>query len=222
MSDESLAIPVQPPDELKPSSEEVIRKVILDKLDELGYGYDFVQYYKGALHAIEDHDNPDRVSQAAHSMREVIDKLKKAGYTLLDQDTKDAIKDGKVPNKNKVCLQTLFEINSSTSNRMTRAIFNLDSVFGQFFIKVCHHSTDKDCLEIMGKFKIKELEESGSEKPKERSEVAEEVKELSGSVKSKYETIIELSGEKRITKSVFRKVVEFFELFLYEEIIQYL
>ena len=33
------------------------------------------EYYLGALHVLDDSGNPDRVSQAAHSLREILDKL---------------------------------------------------------------------------------------------------------------------------------------------------
>ena len=37
--------------------------------------YPLSQWYLGALYALEAHNNPDRVSQAAHSLRELIEKL---------------------------------------------------------------------------------------------------------------------------------------------------
>ena len=37
--------------------------------------YPLSQWYLGALYALDNHYNPDRIAQAAHSLRELIEKL---------------------------------------------------------------------------------------------------------------------------------------------------
>ena len=52
------------------------QREVLDALkDKETEEYRLSQWYYGALYALNNHYNPDRIAQAAHSLRELIEKL---------------------------------------------------------------------------------------------------------------------------------------------------
>ena len=75
---------VYKPPELDLKQREVVNALKHIETEE----YPLSQWYEGALYTLGNHDNPDRVAQAAHSLRELIEKLPRVIHGSNIQETR--------------------------------------------------------------------------------------------------------------------------------------
>ncbi|WP_195907536.1 hypothetical protein [Candidatus Nitrosocosmicus sp. SS] len=108
-----------------------------------------INYYKGAIHVFNDKSNPDRFSQSANSIRELIEKLFRDGK--YEKQTSNSDREN---NAFKIKIQKYVDPLGNIPKKYVSIYSSFHDSTYQYFLKVTHHGIIPDEKEYLEKLEI--------------------------------------------------------------------